>query len=152
MIRINKKILYEFARLYNYQDILSQLINGKLNIDYSLTEIHCIEVIGQEAQINGTKLAQIMNITRGAASKITKRLMKYKLVECFKYPENKKEVYFRLTDKGMDIYNKHEIAHKAWEERDIKFLQTISLNERKTILSFLTSFNCYLEQLIQEES
>lgn len=149
---MNEKILNEFTRLYNYQDILSKLVNGKLNLYYSLTEIHCVEVIGQEVQINGTKLAQLMNITRGAASKITKRLMEHKLVECFKHPENKKEIYFKLTDKGMDIYRQHEIAHKAWEERDINFLETIDLNERKIILSFLTSFNSYLEQLIQEES
>lgn len=149
---MNEKILHEFTRLYNYQDILSKLINGKLNFYYSLTEIHCVEVIGQEVQINGTKLAQLMNITRGAASKITKRLVKHQLVECFKHPENKKEIYFKLTDKGMDIYKQHEIAHKAWEERDINFLETIDLNERNIILSFLTSFNSYLEQVIQEES
>lgn len=149
---MNEKILYEFTRLYNYQDILSKLMNGNLNLNYSLTEIHCVEVIGQEVQINGTKLAQIMNITRGAASKITKRLMGYKLVEGYRHPENKKELYFKLTDKGMDIYKQHEIAHKAWEKRDIHFLETIDLNERKIVLSFLTSFNSYLEQLIQEES
>nr|WP_308742632.1 MarR family transcriptional regulator [uncultured Anaerocolumna sp.] len=149
---MNDKILYEFTRLYNYQDILSKLINGKLNFNYSLTEIHCIEIIGQGVQINVTKLAQIMNITRGAASKITKRLMEHKLVEAFKHPENKKELYFKLTDQGMDIYKQHEIAHKAWVERDINFLETIDLNEREIILSFLTSFNAYLEQLIKEES
>ena len=149
---MNKKILDEFSRLYNYQDLLSKLINGKWNIDYSLTEIHCIEAIGNKGSINGIQLAQTMNVTRGAVSKITKRLLNQKLIECFQHLENKKEVHYRLTEKGIELYQQHEIAHKAWEERDIKFLETIDLKERKAILSFLTAFNGYLEQLIQEES
>lgn len=43
---------------------------------YNPSEIHCITYIGEDKDSNVTKLAESFNMTRGAISKLTKKLVK----------------------------------------------------------------------------
>ena len=67
---------------------------------YKLSEIHCIEYIGKNTAPNVTKLAEAFYVTNGAISKMAKKLIKKELIESYQKPDNKKEIYFRLTEHG----------------------------------------------------
>jgi DNA-binding MarR family transcriptional regulator len=44
---------------------------------------------------NVTKLSKTFRLTRGAISKLVKRLIKVDAIESYQKPENKKEIYYK---------------------------------------------------------
>ena len=91
-------------------------------------------------------------MTRSAISKIISKLKKKELIYSYQNSDNKKEIYYKLTEKGYLIYHKHEKAHKEWEERELKFLNQISDSKMEVISEFLNRYNSYLEDTIVERS
>lgn len=75
--------------------------------EYKPSEIHCIQYVGDNPNVNVTKLADAFNMTTGGVTKLTKRLIGKKLLSTHKSLDNKKEIYFTLSDKGKEIYNIH---------------------------------------------
>ncbi|MFW6678719.1 MarR family transcriptional regulator [Lacrimispora sp. AGF001] len=149
---MEREMLRQFTQLYNNQDILSNLINSGLNSRYSNSELHCIEAIGKLERPNGVQLATLLSMTRGAVTKLAKRLLQDGLIERYTLSDNKKEIYYRLTSIGEVLFKEHEVAHTKWEERDIAFLSSVPIKEQQVVLEFLQKFNNYLQAKIQEES
>ena len=149
---MEQEMLRQFTQLYNNQDILSNLINSGLNSRYSNSELHCIEAIGKLEHPNGVKLATLLSMTRGAVTKLAKRLLQDGLIESYTRSDNKKEIYYRLTSTGEVLFKEHEVAHAKWEERDIAFLTSVPIKEQQVVLEFLQKFNNYQQAKIQEES
>ncbi|WP_324823884.1 MarR family transcriptional regulator [Sinanaerobacter sp. ZZT-01] len=149
---MEREMLRQFMQLYNNQDVLSNLINSGLNSRYSNSELHCIEAIGKLERPNGVQLATLLSMTRGAVTKLAKRLLQDGLIERYALSDNKKEIYYRLTAIGEALFKEHEVAHTKWEERDIAFLSSVPIKEQQVVLEFLQKFNNYLQAKIQEES
>lgn len=149
---MEREMLRQFTQLYNNQDVLSNLVNDSLNSRYSNSELHCIEAIGTLKHPNGVQLAKLISMTRGAVTKLAKRLLQDGLIERYALSDNKKEIYYRLTPIGEGVYKDHEAAHKKWEERDIAFLNSVPKEEQQVVLEFLQKFNHYLQAKIQEET
>ncbi len=87
---MEREILQQFTQLYNNQDLLSNLINSGLNSRYSNSELHCIEAIGKLEHPNGVQLAALLSMTRGAVTRLAKRLLQDGLIERYVLPDNKK--------------------------------------------------------------
>ncbi|KNF07683.1 transcriptional regulator [Gottschalkia purinilytica] len=149
-MNLEKNLLYLFKELYEKQDVLSKVCNEDLFDKYGNSEIHCIDAIGIMGEANGTQIAEHMKVTRSAVSKIIRRLLKDCLVNKYQKPDNKKEVFYRLSNKGQTVFEKHQKAHEKWEQRDTAFLRTINEKDKQTVLSFLQNFNNYLDELIKE--
>ena len=96
------------------------------------------------------KIAEQMQMTRGAISKMTKKLLAKGLIEKYTLETNKKEVYFKLTERGKVLFKEHEKRHKQWEKRDMQFLSRYSKEETDTILKFMQEFNVYLDEQIEQ--
>ncbi|WP_461614126.1 MarR family transcriptional regulator [Clostridium sp. Marseille-QA1073] len=150
---INKShvLFHNFKQVYEKQDLLGKLtdIHGYFN-DFRLSEVHCIDLIGKIEDPNVTKLSEALDMTRGAISKMTKRMLEQNVITKYQKPDNKKEIYFALTDLGKEIYVKHEKAHKDYEKRDLEFFQQIKEEEQDIIIKFLEEFNHHLENKIKE--
>lgn len=67
------------------------------------TEIHTISMVGKNREINMTKLADLMGVTRGAISQTIRKLVSKDLI-VKSNTTNKKEINLRLSDKGMIVY------------------------------------------------
>ena len=89
-------------------------------------------------------------MTRGAISKMTKKLLAKGLIEKYTLETNKKEVYFKLTERDKVLFKEHEKRHKQWEKRDMQFLSRYSKEETDTILKFMQEFNVYLDEQIEQ--
>ena len=148
---IEENLLTEFTKIYEKQDVLSKIMNDNLFEGYGNSEIHCVDAIGNLDEPNGTQIANYLNITRSAVSKIIRRLQKENLIISSKKPDNKKEIFYTLTNEGKNVFEQHKQAHEKWKIRDTKFLKTISINEKETVFTFLKKFNSYLEEIIKEE-
>ena len=143
-------LLKEIASMLQRQELLTKLTENVCLEEYIYSETHCIDYIGKNELPNVTKIAEHMQMTRGAISKMTKKLLAKGLIDKYTLSSNKKEVYFRLTESGTELYKEHEKRHRLWEQRDSKFLERYSLEEIEIITKFMQEFNIYLEDKIED--
>lgn len=142
-------LLKEIALMLERQDMLSKLTESQCLDEYGYSETHCIDFIGRLELPNVTKVAEHMGMTRGAISKMTKKLLAKGLIEKYTLETNRKEVYFRLTEQGKLLFEEHDKRHKRWEKRDMEFLSRYSEEDVKTVYRFMREFNEYLENQIE---
>lgn len=145
-------LLKEISLMLERQDMLSKLTESSCLDEYGYSETHCIDFIGRLELPNVTKVAEHMGMTRGAISKMTKKLLAKGLIEKYTLESNKKEVYFKLTDQGKLLFDEHAKRHKLWEKRDMEFLSKYRKEEVDVLYKFMKEFNGYLEQQIEELS
>ena len=74
-------------------------------------EIHTIRAIGGVPTVNVTKLAEHMEVTKGAVSQTVNKLVRKGLVRKTRAPGNAKEVLLELTDLGWTGFHNHERFH-----------------------------------------
>ena len=144
-----EELLKELALMLERQDMLSKLTENQCLDEYGYSETHCIDYIGRLELPNVTKVAEHMGMTRGAISKMTKKLLAKGLIEKYTLETNKKEVYFKLTDQGRLLFDEHAKRHQRWEKRDMEFLARYSVEDVRTVSRFMTEFNGYLEEQIE---
>ena len=113
---------------------------------YKSSEVHCIEYLGKNADSNVTRLAESFYMTTGAISKLTKKLIKKGVIESYKKPDNKKEIYFRLTKEGQEVFNVHEELHKEFQERDKSVFDQMSKEQYDSMISFMESYSNHLDK------
>nr|WP_312579285.1 MarR family transcriptional regulator [Sedimentibacter sp.] len=150
-----EQVIMAINNLYNKIGWLNRLKleESTQNNDFQLytsSEIFCIEYIGNNVDLNGTRLARACFMTRSALSKLTKKLIKKGLIERYQKPDNKKEIYFRLTEKGKDIYNIHEEMTSKFLERDKVVFEKISKEQLDNMLFFFDSYNSHLDRELKQ--
>ena len=114
------------------------------------SEVHCIEYIERNADSNVTKLAGSSYMTRGAISKMTRKLMQKGIIESYQKPDNKKEICFRLTGRGKAIYKVHEKLHKEFQERDKAVFEQVTDEQFDSMLSFAAQYSRHLDAEIKK--
>lgn len=119
--------------------------------DYSLTEMHCIEHIGKLQDMNVTKLSKSLNMTRGGISKLIKKLLQKQAIIAYHKTNNQKEIYYKLTDIGQDIFAAHEKIHQEWNSQDLKFFKQCKDDEVKIAIKFINQYTQHLKQILKEE-
>ena len=75
------------------------------------SEIHTLMGIGMHKDITVTELAGFLGISKSAISQMITRLVEKNLVEKHQNPKNGKEIFLRLSAKGMVAYLGHEQYH-----------------------------------------
>ncbi len=114
------------------------------NVLYS-SQMHTIRAIGNRNDINLTELAYSMGISKAGASKFINKLLKLDFIEKFQSSSNKKEVCFRLTDKGRHAYKQHEEFSHSNFSHIYKMLDDMNFVEMSSIKSFLDKLIIILE-------
>lgn len=143
--------------IMGFRDLLNKLVSlNKSKMEDSLkgyksSEVHCIEFIEKNADSNVTKLAEFFYMTNGAISKMAKKLIKKGLIESYQKPDNKKEIYFRLTEQGKVVYNIHEQLHKEFQERDKAVFEQITEEQFDSMLNFVEKYSRHLDAEIKKK-
>lgn len=96
-------------------------------------EVHMIEMIGSYKTITTTKLAEILGITKGAVSQITRKLSEKNLI--MKIPSNDKnnQVLISLTDRGCIVYSYHQNMHEKMLRKIDVILRGLSDEEKMAL-------------------
>lgn len=146
-----EQVMNGFRELYNKlvwlnKDKMEEGLKG-----FKSSEVHCIEYIENNADSNVTQLAEAFYVTRGAISRMTKKLIQKGLVESYQKSENKKEIYFRLTEQGKEIYKIHENLHKEFQERDKAVFEHVTEEEFNSIISFVEKYSRHLDAEIKKQ-
>lgn len=118
--------------------------------EYKPSEVHCIECIERSKDSNVTKLAESLYMTRSAVSKLTKKLIDKGFIESYQKPENKKEIYFKLTEQGKNISGIHERLHKEFRERDKEVFENISDEQFNSMIDFIERYGKHLDKEIKK--
>lgn len=105
--------------------------------DISLSEFHVIECIGKNNMANNIFIAKELYMTKGGISKINSKLLSKEIINADKIENNKKEIYYSLTVKGMALFKLHEYFHKKEQEKLMEILNKYKDEEMITILKFL---------------
>ncbi|TPV47224.1 MarR family transcriptional regulator [Bacillus dicomae] len=146
-----EQVMSGFRELYNKlvwlnKDKMEEGLKG-----FKSSEVHCIEYIENNADSNVTQLAEAFYVTRGAISRMTKKLIQKGLIESYQKSENKKEIYFRLTEQGKEIYKIHEDLHNEFHERDKAVFEEVTEEEFDSIISFVEKYSKHLDTEIKKQ-
>ncbi|EEK84091.1 transcriptional regulator [Bacillus cereus ATCC 4342] len=140
-----------FRELYNKlvwlnKDKMEEGLKG-----FKSSEVHCIEYIENNTDSNVTQLAEAFYVTRGAISRMTKKLINKGLIESYQKSENKKEIYFKLTEQGKEIYKIHEELHNEFQERDKAVFEQVTEAEFDSIINFVEKYSRHLDEEIKKQ-
>lgn len=84
-----------------------------------LAEIHTITMVGKNNEINMTRLAEVMGVTKGAISQIIRKLVHKNLIQ--KESINKKEFVLKLSEKGKIVF----AAQESFQNEVFTFAATL---------------------------
>lgn len=147
---MENNILLLFEEFLEKQDLLSKLTEEEVLHEYGYSEIHVIQAVGNLETPNVTAIADYLKLTKGAVSKITRKLMSKGVLASYAKPDNKQKIFFRLTSSGRVLFDEHDRRHQLWLKRDRQFLQQYPPEQLAGISEFMQAFNRYLEQRINE--
>ncbi|CAD5898902.1 MarR family winged helix-turn-helix transcriptional regulator [Carnobacterium maltaromaticum] len=145
-----EQIKVGFRELYDKMSWLNRRKMEDSLKGYTSSEVHCIEYIEKNKDSNVTKLADYFYMTRGAISKLTKKLIKKELIESYQKSDNKKEIYFRLTEKGRAVYDIHEKLHNEFSERDKVVFEQVTEEQFNSMLHFVELYSQHLDKEIKK--
>lgn len=100
-------------------------------------EIHTINVIKQHKGINLTRIAEYLEITKGAVSQNILRLINKGLLEKYEDPEKRSRHILKLTPKGEIAHQHHQNLHAQFRQLIKKTLKNTSESERMFLSNFL---------------
>jgi DNA-binding MarR family transcriptional regulator len=121
-------------------------------VDFPLyhAEVHLLETIKSQEGANVGELARHLGMTSGAISQVTKKLLNKGLIEAYKKPGNRKEVFSRLTALGEQICEGHQKHHESMLALVHEFMTPLSKKETQLIFDFLDTVNQGIEQAIDK--
>lgn len=149
---MRKDLISLFKEYGDKQEILSKLCESEELRKYNSSELHIIAAIGDLKNPNVTAIAAHMGMTKGGISKNIKKLIEAGLVNTYQAENNNRKIFYNLTAEGKKIYDKHEIAHKNWIERDNTFFAQFSDDEINRAADFLESFITHIDEEIEKRS
>ncbi len=133
--------LFSIFELTSQLDVLYRQSFGDILLDYTYVEMHCINCIGKIENPNVTKIASEMKLTKAAISKNIKKLLSKNAIEIYKNPLNKKEIYYKLTPLGKEVFDKHLKMHETWYNKDNEFFKQFNKKDLEIIFNILSKYN-----------
>jgi DNA-binding MarR family transcriptional regulator len=117
------------------------------------SEIHTLCVIGIMPGIRITDLSVRLGVTKGAVSKIVKKMEEKGLIEKYQEHGNKKEILLRLTLRGERAYLGHEEYHKKMFGRIIAEMEKLTHEQAAFLFRFLQMMEEVIDTcLLEKES
>lgn len=118
---------------------------------YDNSELNCLDAIGHMDYPNVTALAEEMRMTKGAISKILRKLSDKGAVEPYQLGANRQKVFYRLTAEGQGLFDTHRERHRGWEERELSFFRSLPEEELAAAIRFFSDYNTDLRARLGKE-
>jgi DNA-binding MarR family transcriptional regulator len=101
------------------------------------TTLRVLDAIGRLEPANGITISEQFHIPKGTVSKITRRLIAKDLITQEALPKNKKEILFRLTPLGKELFEVHRAFDEQMERGFLSFLQRYNADELRLLTRVL---------------
>jgi DNA-binding MarR family transcriptional regulator len=115
------------------------------------SEIHFIDAVEPGNGLIASVIAKKLGITNGAVTQIADKLVKKNLIEKYKAPGNKKEVFIRLTAEGEVAYANHKLFHKKLTDKMIEYLDGLNKEQMEALFGIVEIVDKNLPDLNKEE-
>ena len=139
-----ERVLHKYMRLeempFTYGD----------GIRLTQREIHVIDTIGTNPDINMTQLAEMHGITKGAVSQMICRLLDKGYVEKVSAPEDDRELRMILTPSGRAAYDAHREYHAKRSGGFMDILNSMDASEFAALQHVLASFEAMVDDALEE--
>ena len=120
----------------------------KSGVDKSITlnEVHLIVVIGKNQPLNLVKLSELLDVSRSAITQSVRRLIQKNLVVFDFEPNNGKNKYLRLSEKGIEVFKIHKEQQEHIEKAIFSVLRNYSEEDLQMVMKLMDD----VEQVWQE--
>jgi DNA-binding MarR family transcriptional regulator len=122
-------------------------------VDLYHSEVHLLDTIFNNEGANASELSKILGQTNGAISQVVKKLLDKAMIENYQIPNNKKEVYFRLTDSGLKALNGHREHHARINAAFFDFLENLATEkDMQVIMKFMDTIISALGPVVSKKT
>jgi DNA-binding MarR family transcriptional regulator len=98
-------------------------------------------------------LSKILGFTNGAISQAAKKLLDKALIENYRISNNKKEVYFRLTELGLKVLEGHRKHHEKINAAFFDFMSNRATEKDvRVIMEFMDMTMASFEPVIPRKA
>jgi len=111
------------------------------------SEIHLIDVIVKGQDINASKMAARLGVTKGAVSQTLARLEKKGILYKTKDPQNRNELTVHFTPLGKKVLEEQRKLRTTFHEQYDKYFSNISEEEEVIIMGFLKKMEEFFDGL-----
>ncbi|MED2984873.1 MarR family transcriptional regulator [Bacillus thuringiensis] len=125
------------------QEMIKELVSEYENINknWTLTQLHIVSVIHEsKQQMNNTLLSMELNISKATISKAIRVLIDNRILLTHQNTDNKKEIFYTLTDKGIQLAIVHKKLHKIAHKRYSELFQQFDDSELQVVTKFLEAW------------
>lgn len=100
---------------------------------------HMLDLLDEQTELTGAKIAQKLGVTRSTITRAAQKMLIQELLITTQHDDNKKNIYYKLTNKGIKLAKLHQEMDKNlyWELQD-KISTEFSEVELDAIIRFLT--------------
>lgn len=126
------------------QWLLAHCTNPVLTVilqDISAMMLHVLDAIGKLGPVNGITISKQFGFPKGTISKVTKKLAAKQLIQTEALPGNKKEIIFRMTPLGQELFHLHARLDQHIEASAIRFMNKYPPEQLRLIASFIQDMN-----------
>jgi DNA-binding MarR family transcriptional regulator len=129
------------VKIYDIADILSR--ERSQPRDYGIghalyhSEVHLIMAIKEHPDANASELADALGITNGAITQVADKLERKGFIERYRLPDNRKDLYFRLTESGERAYSGHNAHHEKMNAKVVEYLRSLSESDYRIVSDFV---------------
>jgi DNA-binding MarR family transcriptional regulator len=116
--------------------LIEEGVIGK-EVGLSPSEIHCIEAIRPTERVSGNNLSERMGLSPSRGSRVIDHLIGKGLLVREEDPEDRRISAVALTDKGMQVRRKLEIAKRACELKITSQMESEQIDQIKRGLKVL---------------
>jgi DNA-binding MarR family transcriptional regulator len=103
----------------------------------SISSLHVLDVIHAHGDVKGVDIARELGITKGAVSKITRKLLDQGLIRRTQRPDNLKEIYFSATPLGAKLAELHRVFHLEQDKKAMELLAGFDAASLEIVADFL---------------
>lgn len=108
--------------------------------DLSIVALHMLSALEFDEK-TGIELATQIDVTRGAITRASKKLIENNLIESWQKKENRKSIFYSLTDDGRKIAQVHDQLHDYLHQNLVEELASkYNREELGIVASFLADF------------
>lgn len=103
----------------------------------SVSSLHVLDVINRHEGIIGADIARDMDLTKGAVSKITRKLLDQDLIQKKQLPDNLKEIYFSVSPLGAELAELHRLFHQEKDKKAMGLLASFDVPSLEIVADFM---------------
>lgn len=150
MMTTNVEAVYQtLVRLKHVEESAKERKRDKLQTligDYTLTQLHILSLIETEKRVNNRLLSERLGVTKAAISKAILKLLENQLLETYQLENNQKAIFYRLTDNGKKLSQKHLELHHLVKMHYLEFLAQFDEGVLGNVHYFMNQLIQYLDE------